>query len=143
MKKKFFRICCQEPQFKNLECHDMLNNGIDLIANKNMNRYPTAGLGMLEPHDWLLSTMAGKVCGAEIIFPTWEFSSTEHASSLVISKAWITHQPANILFRPLLSELDELFPSALPSPPSPLIPSPQYLDRFEKRQVQGTVYFFP
>lgn len=37
----------------------MINIRRDLTANKNMNKYSTAGLGMLEPHDWLLSTAAG------------------------------------------------------------------------------------
>lgn len=33
----------------------MVNTRRDLIANKNVNKYSPAGLGTLEPHDWLLS----------------------------------------------------------------------------------------
>lgn len=118
----------------------MVNTRRDLIANKNVNKYSPAGLGMLEPHDWLLSPVAGKVCGSKGLFPTWEFSSTEHVSPLIISGAWITHHPTNIIFCPSLSGLEELLPSALLRPPlpfpplphfpSPLFPSPQHLDRF-------------
>ena len=90
-------------------------NRIDLIANRNINKYSAAGLGILEPHDWLPSMMARKVCGTEGSFPTWESARPNHVSSSVMSGAWATQASS-------LGQ-EELLPSVLMPPLSPPLPS--------------------
>lgn len=63
----------------------MINNRRDLIANKNINKYSTAVLGMLEPHDWLLSRMAEKWVELEAFFSSGN-SEQPNMSSLVIAE---------------------------------------------------------
>lgn len=113
----------------------MISNRIDLTANKSINKYFTSGLGTLKPHGWPLIMMAGKVCGAEGGFPTWEFSSTKSCEFL--SHQWSLHKSLayKSLSRSSFSELEGLL--LLSS-----FPSPQYLYRFWKRQFLCTVYLF-
>ena len=121
--KKSPRLVSKNFSFKKVGCQDMINNRRGLIANKNMNKYSTAGLGMLEPHDWLLSTAAGQM---------WE--SWRHSSHLGIQLSptceFINHpwsleslSSSRHIFCLSLSGLEEHLPSALSSPPPLLFPS--------------------
>lgn len=89
-------------------------NRRDLIANRNINKYPAAGLGTLEPHDWLLSMMARKVCGTEGSFPAWEFSSAKPRE--LISHEWGLDNTS------MVSRTGRAFPPLCPC--SPRLPSP-------------------
>lgn len=62
--------------------HDMINTRADLTASRSISKSSTSGLGTLEPHGRLLGMTAGKVCGAEGMFPAWEFSSTRSCELL-------------------------------------------------------------
>lgn len=152
------RFVARNFSFKKLGLHDMVNNRVDLTANRSINKYSSSGLGSLS-HMAAPKWDGRKSVWQEGVFPTWEFSSTKSCEYISHQRSLDNSLAHKLLSCPSFSELEELLPSLLylpsppfPSPPLPLsssllsspppLPSLQSLYRFWKRQILCTVYLF-
>lgn len=84
------RLVARNFSFKKLGLPDMVNNRVDLTANRSINKYSSSGLGSLS-HMAAPKWDGRKSMWQGGVFPPGNSAPPNHVSLLVTSGAWITH----------------------------------------------------